>query len=135
MTIRTASLARQIRKNGERLHRATLIRIHSRGAEQPPSEAEVVLLEERRRLKEARAARAEQAKLPRAKPKPAWMLKPPKPPKARKAPKPHKEKEAKDAKSSAAKKPSRADKQERKAESLEAAKKAAKKAAKPPAKT
>jgi hypothetical protein len=134
MTIRTASLARQIRKNGERLHRALLIRVHSRGADQPPSEAEVVLLEERRRLKEARAARAEQAKLPRAKPKPAWMLKPPKPPKA-KAPKAHKDKEAKEAKSSAAKKPSRAEKQERKAENLEAAKKAAKKAAKPPAKT
>ncbi|HEY2560665.1 MAG TPA: hypothetical protein VGI48_13230 [Caldimonas sp.] len=127
MTIRTASLSRQIRKNGDRLHRAVLIRIDSRGADQPPSEAEVVLLEERRQLKEARAARAAQAQLPRARPKPAWMLKPPRPPKP---PKAHKEKVAKDAKSSGVKKPSRADKQVRKAESLEAAKKAAKKSAK-----
>ena len=126
MTIRTASLSRQIRKNGERLHRAGLVHLRSRAADQAPSEAEVVLLEERRRLKEARAARAAQAQLPRARPKPAWMLKPPKPPKP---PKAHKEKSAKDAKSPGAKKPSRADKQVRKAESLEAAKKASKKSA------
>ena len=128
MTIRVASISGQIRKNGLRLHRAMASRIRSRGADQPPSEAEQALLDERRELKAERAARAAKAQLPREKPKPAWMLKPRKPPKARKVKAP-KEAHAKDAKP-AVKHPSRAEKQVRKAESLEAAKKAQKKSAK-----
>ena len=130
MPIRTASLTHQIQKNGARLHVAMAIRLHSQGADQPASEHEQALLEERRLLKEANAQRHAQAKLPRAKPKPAWMLKEPKPPRAPKAPKAAKEpKEAKAAKSSKDHK-SRADKLTQKAENLEAAKKAAKKSAK-----
>jgi len=128
MTIRIATVSGQVRKNGLRLHRAMASRIRSRGADSPPSEAEQALLDERRELKTERAARAAKAQLPRAKPKPAWMLKPPKPPKARKVKAP-KEAHAKDAKP-AVKHPSRAEKQVRKAESLEAAKKAQKKSAK-----
>ena len=125
MPIRTASLSRQLEKNGARLHRAMASRIRSHGADGTPSEEERALLEERRALKQARAERQAKAQLPRQ--KPVWVprAKPPKVHKEPKAPKPAKE--HKDAKGS---KPSRADKQTRKAESLEAAKKAAKKSAK-----
>src|SRR5690242_17805813 len=99
MTIRTATVSGQIRKNGLRLHRAMESRIRSRGADQPPSEAEQALLDERRQLKAEREARAAKALLPRVKPKPAWMTKPPKPhkEKAAKAPKEPHAKDAKDA--------------------------------------
>jgi hypothetical protein len=133
MTIRIASVSGQIRTNGLRLHRAMASRIASRGADQPPSKAEQALLEERRELKAERAARAARAQLPREKPKPAWMTRPPKAPKVAKVKAPKeahaKEAHAKDARS-ATKKPSRAEKHIRKAESLEAAKKASKKSAK-----
>ena len=129
MPIRTASLTHQIQKNGARLHLAMAIRAHSQGAEQPASEHEQALLDERRLLKEAKAKRQTQVKPP--KPKAAWMLKEAKAPKAPKAPKAAKEpKEAKEAKAAKGNKPSRADKMSRKAENLEAAKKAAKKSAK-----
>ena len=85
MPIRTASLAHQIQKNGARLHLAMLSRVHSQGADQPASELELALLDERRLLKEARAKRQAQAKLP--KPKAARLVKEAKPPKAPKAPK------------------------------------------------
>ena len=126
MPIRTASLTHQIQKNGARLHQAMVSRAHSQGEDQPASEHEQALRDERRWLKEAKAKRLAQVKLPKpkaAKPvKEAKEPKPPKPPKAAKEPK-----EAKAAKGN---KPSRADKQTKKAESLAAAKKAAKKSAK-----
>lgn len=128
MPIRTATLNRQIKHNGVRLHLAIVSRAHSQGAGQAPSEPEQALLQERAELKRARAERQAQAKLP--KPKAVWVRKEAKPkaPKAAKAPKPAKEpKAAKDAKSN---KPSRADKQTKKAENLEAAKKADRKSAK-----
>jgi hypothetical protein len=126
MPIRSASLNKQIHKNGARLHLAMAIRVHSEGADRAPSEHEQALRDERRFLKEAKAKRQQQPKLP--KPKAAWLTKPPKPPKAPKAPKAAKEpKEAKAAKGHG---PSRADKLAKKAENLDAAKKAAKKSAK-----
>lgn len=130
MPIRTASLNHRIQKNGARLHLAMLSRVHSQGADQPPSEQEHALLDERRLLKETRAKRQAQANLP--KPKVAKVVKESKPPKAPKAPKAAKEpKQPKDAKSAKDKnKPTRAEKMTRKAENLEAAKKAARKSAK-----
>jgi len=129
MPIRSASLNKQIQKNGARLHLAMAIRVHSEGADHPPSEQEQALRDERRFLKEAKTKRQQQAKLP--KPKAAWLAKPPKPPKAPKAAKEPKEaKEAKPAKAAKDHKPSRADKLAKKAENLDAAKKAAKKSAK-----
>jgi hypothetical protein len=129
MPIRTASLTTQIRKNGARLHLAMASRIQSRGAEQPPSDQEQALLEERRALKAAQAKRQGQ---PRTKPK--AVVKAPKPPKAAKAPKepkpPKAPKEAKAAKATADNKPSRADKLAKKAQNLEASRKADKKSAK-----
>ena len=123
MPIRTASLTPQIQKNGVRLHLAMTSRAYSQGADQPPSAQEKALLEERRLLKEAKAERQVQAKLPRQ--KAVRWIKEAKPPKAPKAPK-----EPKEAKATKGNKPSRADKLIRKAENLEAAKKAARKSAK-----
>ena len=57
MPIRTATLARQIEKNGARLHQAMLMRAHSQGMEHEASDAEKGLLEERAQLKEARSQR------------------------------------------------------------------------------
>lgn len=129
MPIRTATLNHQIQKNGARLHLAMMSRVHTHGADQPASEHEQALLDERRSLKEARAKRQAAAGLPKPKAvKPVKEAKPPKPPKAPKAPKAAKE--PKDAKAVKGNKPSRADKQTKKAESLEAAKRAAKKSAK-----
>lgn len=129
MPIRTASLNHQIQKNGARLHLAMASRAHSQGADQPASEHEQALLDERRALKEAEATRRAQAKLPKAKPvalvKEAKPPKPPKAPKAAKEPKP-----AKEAKTGKGAKPSRADKSIKKAENAEAARKATKKSAK-----
>ena len=86
MPLRTASLSRQIRLNGARLHQAIAARLHSH-AEGPASEREVELIEERRALKEAQAKRRADALLPRAKPQPAWMSRPARPvAKAPKAP-------------------------------------------------
>jgi hypothetical protein len=127
MPIRTASLTKQIQKNGARLHLAMATRIHAQGAGHASSEDEQALLEERRVLKEAKATRLAQPTPP--KPKAAWMLKEPKAPKAPKEPKTAKApKEAKAAKASS--KPSRAEKLTKKAENLDAAKKAEKKSAK-----
>ena len=129
MPIRTASLTHKIQKIGARLHLAMASRVHSRGADQPPSDEEKALLEERQSLKQAQALRQAQAKLP--KPKAARPVKEAKPPKAPKAPKPPKAaKEPKDAKAAKAHKPTRAETLKKKAESLEAARKATKKSAK-----
>jgi len=133
MPIRTATLSKQIQKNGAKLHLAMLSRVHSQGADHEVSEAEQALLEERRALKEAAAQRRAQADQPKEK-APGFIRTHHPTAKAPKAPKEHKEhkdhKEAKDAKGKAAHKPTRAEKVAKKAENLEAAKKAAKKSAK-----
>jgi hypothetical protein len=54
MPIRTATLTRQIQKNGARLHRAMAISARSHRSGQPPSELEHPLLEERRLLRAGR---------------------------------------------------------------------------------
>jgi hypothetical protein len=126
MPIRTASLSRQLHKNGQRLHLAMTSRAFSHGSNLSPSDQEKALREERSALKAAQAERRAKAKLPKAKPvKAVKEARPAKAPKAPKAIKPPKEKAAK-----SASKPSRADKQTKKAENLEAAKKADRKSAK-----
>ena len=132
MPIRTATLRHQLEKNGARLHVAMVARAQSRGADQPPSEQEQALLDERHALKEAGAKRQAAAKLP--KPKAVRVVKEVKPTKAPKAPKVAKEpkqpKDPKDSKAAKAKHLSRTELHAKKAEALEAAKKAAKKSAK-----
>ena len=121
MPIRTATLTRQIQKNGARLHLAMVSRARSQGTDQPASEHEQALLDERQLLKEARATRQAQAKLP--KPKAVTLVKAAKPPKAPKAAKAAKtEKAPKEAKAAKGDKVSRAVKLAKKAENLEAAK-------------
>ena len=126
MPIRTATLSNQIHKNGARLHLAMAARAHSQGADAAASEQEQALLDERRSLKEAKALRQAQAKLPKV--KAVKLVKEAKPPKAPKAPKAPKEPKA--AKSAKDNKPSRAEKLTKKAASLEAAKKSDRKSAK-----
>ena len=117
MPIRTASLTHQIQKNGARLHLAMVTRTHSQGADQPASEAEQALLEERGSLKAAKAALQAQPKAP--KPQPAWMTRETKAPAAPKAAKVAKE--PKVAKAAAkGNKPTRAEKLTKKAENLDA---------------
>lgn len=129
MPLRTATLSKQIKKNGARLHLAMLSRTHARGADHAPSEAEQALLEERRSLKDSAAQRQAAALLPKAKPvKEVKAAKPAKAPKAPKAPKPASE--AKPEKAAKTNKPSRAVKLAKKAENAEAAKKATQKSAK-----
>lgn len=127
MPTRTASLTNQIHKNGARLHLAMVTRTRSQGADQPPSEAELALLEERRELKANKAALHAQPKAP--KPQPAWMTKEAKAPAAPKAPKAAKEPKAATA-AATGNKPTRAEKLTKKADNLDAAKKATKKSAK-----
>ena len=126
MPIRTATLTNQIQKNGARLHLAKASRVHSQGADAAPSEQEQALLDERRSLKEAKAQRHAQAKLP--KPVVVKVVKEAKAPKAPKAPKAAKEPKA--AKTAKDNKPSRAEKSVKKAANLEAAKKSDRKSAK-----
>jgi hypothetical protein len=65
MPIRTASLTKKISANGQALHRAMMRRMEAGGADKEPSEAESVLIEERRLLKEERDRRKAQALQPR----------------------------------------------------------------------
>ena len=65
MPIRTASLTKKISANGQALHRAMMSRMETGGTDKAPSEAESALIEERRRLKEERDKRKEQALLPK----------------------------------------------------------------------
>ena len=123
MPIRTASLSRQLHKNGQRLHSAMASRAFSQGAETPAGDAEVALREERAALKADQKKRREVAKKP--KPKAAKRVMVARPAKAPKAAKPPKE-----LKAGQKAKPSRADKVTKKAENLEAAKKADRKSAK-----
>src|SRR5664279_4005142 len=67
MPIRIASLARQLKKSGQRLHHVIASRAFSQGADQPGSDAEKALREERSALKAAQAERREKAKLPKVK--------------------------------------------------------------------
>ena len=125
MPIRTASLNKQIHKNGIKLHLAMATRIRSNGADHPASDNEQALLEERLELIQAEAARRVEAALPKVKVgfvAKEVKVKVPKAPKAAKVPK-----EAKEVTGKA--KPSRADKSTKKAENAEAAKKAEKKSA------
>jgi len=66
MPIRIASLTKRITRNGAMLHRATMDRVLSLGADHEPSETEQALVEERRLLKEERAKRQARAQQPRA---------------------------------------------------------------------
>ena len=128
MPIRTASLNKQLHKNGVRLHQAIDSRVHSEGAEHAASEHEKELLEERRFLKEAKAKRAEQTAQP--KPKAAKFVHHEAKPKAPKAVKHKDEKDAKPKAKPAKDHLSATDKRAKKAEALQAAKNAAKKSAK-----
>ena len=66
MPIRIASMTRQISQNGQALHRAMMSRIEVHGADHEPSEAELVLIQERALLKEERGKRQAQAMEPKA---------------------------------------------------------------------
>lgn len=127
MPIRTASLARQLQKNGARLHLAMVSQARSSpGADAKASEPVQALIDERRALKDDQAKRKALALLP--KPKAVKVVKEvkakaPKAPKAVKEPKPEK------AEKGAKAKVSRADKTAKKAENVEAAKKADRKSA------
>ena len=81
MPVRIASLARQLDKNGQRLHRVIASRAFSHGADPAPSDEERALREERSALKAAQAERRARAALPRV--KPAKMVKEAKPPSRR----------------------------------------------------
>jgi hypothetical protein len=126
MPIRTASLSKRMSANGQALHRAMMSRGETNGAQQAPSEAELVLIEERRMLKEERAKRQAQATQPR--PSAADRLVRTHHAQA----KPKATKEAHDAKET--KKPkarrSRAEKHAEQAAAIEAARRSPKKAAK-----
>jgi len=127
MPIRIASLTQRIAKNGAMLHQATMDRIRSLGADHDPTEAEQVLAEERRLLKEERGERQARAQQPRA--KAVEKLVRTHHPEAKEKPKAMKEpKEAKAAKGKA--RPSRAEKHAAKASALDAARRASKKSAK-----
>lgn len=65
MPIRTASVKKKISANGQALHRAMMSQQEAGGAEGTSSEAVTALIEERRRLKEERDKRKQEALLPR----------------------------------------------------------------------
>jgi len=132
MPIRTSSLTKRIADNGAMLHQARMGRIHAQGADQEPSDAEKALAEERRLLKEERAAR--QARAQQAGPTALDKLVRTHHPEAKEKPKAAKEaKHAKEPKDAKAGKhgPTRAEKHAAKAAALDAARRAKKKSAKP----
>jgi hypothetical protein len=126
MPIRIASLTHRIARNGAMLHKATMDRVHSLGADHEPSEAEQALAEERRLLKEERAKRQAKALQPRA--KAIDKLVRTHHPQAKEKPK--EKKEPKEAKAGKVHKRSRADKHAAQAAALQAASRAPKKSAK-----
>lgn len=132
MPLRIASQTRRISRNGAMLHRAMLERLHSRGADSEPSEAERALTEERRLLKEERAKRQAQALQPKAKAADKLVRthrsQPKEKPKAAKEAK--EAKHAKELTTGKSRRPSRAEKHATKAAALEAAKHATRKSAK-----
>jgi hypothetical protein len=127
MPIRTASLTKKISANGQALHRATMGRMETGGADGGPSEAEAALIEERRLLKEEQGKRKAQALQPG--PSALDRLVRTHHPEAK-----HKDvrKEAQDAKETRKPKPrkTRAEKHAEKAAALEAARRSPKKPAK-----
>jgi len=125
MPIRTATLTKRISENGQALHRAMLSRSRSSGADQEPSEAELVLIEERRLLKEEREKRHAQALLPR----PSAVDRLVRTHHAQPKDKPKATKELHDTKKPKARR-SRAEKHAEKAAALEAARRSPKKPAK-----
>ncbi|HEV8688876.1 MAG TPA: hypothetical protein VGQ91_01165 [Ideonella sp.] len=127
MPIRHATLNHQLHQNGARLHVAMMMRIRSHGADDPPSAEELELLEERRKLKEARAERQAQALQPHAKALKLVRTTHAQP----HAPKEKAEKAAKEAKAAKKAKPhmTRTEKHAQKAAALDAARRAAKKSA------
>ena len=128
MPIRTASLNKRISANGQALHRAMTSRGETYGANHEPSEAESVLIEERRLLKEERDKRKAQAMLPR--PSAVDRLVRTHHPQPKDKPKVRKE--TQDAKGTTPAKPhkSRAQKHAEKAATLDAARRSPKKPAK-----
>ncbi|MGO4396570.1 hypothetical protein AB4Z46_35015, partial [Variovorax sp. M-6] len=123
MPIRIASLTHRIARNGAMLHKATMDRVHSLGADHEPSEAEQKLSEERRLLKEERAKRQAKSQLPRA--KAIDKLVRTHHSQAKEKPKEKKEpKEAKEARASKAHRPSRGEKHAAQAAALQAASRA-----------
>jgi len=129
MPIRIASMTHRIAKNGAMLHKATMDRVHSLGADHEPSEAEQALAEERRLLKEERAKRQARAQQPRAKAVDKLVrthhAQAKEKPKEKKEPKEHK-----GAKAGMAHRPTRAEKHAAQAAALQAASRAPKKSAK-----
>lgn len=129
MPIRHAMLNHQLRKNRARLHLAMLARSHSHGADEPASEDELALVEERRQLKAARAERQAQTMLPRV--KAPNLVATHHAAKQAKAVRPAKDNEAKVAKSTKPKAHvTRTEKHAQKAAALDAARRASKKSAK-----
>lgn len=128
MPIRTASLSKRISDNGQALHRAMMSRMETHGAGQEPSEAESVLIEERRRLKDERDKRQAQA----TQPKPSAADRLLRTHRAQAKDKPKATKETQDAKETKKPKPrrSRAEKHAEKAAALDAARRSPKKPAK-----
>lgn len=119
MPIRTATVNRQLEKNGARLHQAMMARIQARGEDHEPSEEERALMAEREQLKQERARRHEQALQPKAKASRLVRTHHAEG-KHQDKPKPKKEKEAKP--QGKGHKPTRAEKQATKAAALAAAK-------------
>jgi|EndMetStandDraft_4_1072995.scaffolds.fasta_scaffold36363_2 hypothetical protein len=128
MPIRIASLTERISANGQALHRAMMSRMETHGADHEPSEAERVLIEERRLLKEERDKRHAQA----MQPKPSAAERLVRTHHAQAKDKPKAKKEPKDAKQAKPAKPhkSRAEKHAAKAAALDAARSRPKKPAK-----
>ena len=128
MPIRIASLTERISANGQAQHRAMTTRMEGYGADHGQSEAELILIEERRLLKEERDRRQTQAMQP--KPKAADRLVRTHHAQARDKPEARKvTREAKEAKVAKPHK-SRAEKHAVKAAALEAARRSPKKPAK-----
>jgi hypothetical protein len=128
MPNRTATLTNRISANGQALHRATMRRMASGGADKPLSEAESALIEERRLLKEERDKRKTQALQPR--PSALDRLVRTHHPQAKDTPKVKKDtQDAKDTKKPKAHK-ARAEKHAEKAAALEVARRSPKKPAK-----
>jgi hypothetical protein len=127
MPIRIASLTKRISRNGALLHKATMDRVLSLGANHEPSEAEQALAEERRLLKEERAKRQARALQPRA--KAVDKLVRTHHPQAKEKPKVAKEPKETKAKADKPHGPSRAEKHAAKAAAKQAATRAPKKSA------
>jgi len=127
MPLRHATMQHQLHKNGVRLHAAMMSRIHSHGADDPPSQEELELMEERRQLKAARDERREHDQQPKAHaPK---LVRTTHAVAKAKEPKAAKEKEAKAAAKKAKPHMTRTEKHAQKAAALDAARRAAKKSA------